>query len=366
MENIPYLNLTNVPNSISGQWNKALAKVINSGIYINGPMKTRFENSFSQEINSKFSVGVANGLDGLVLALQALGATSGTKVAVPEHTFIAPWIAIEMVGASPMCVPINSLGGMDLEFLENLTVKPDIVLIVHMHGIPADMSRVKKWASKHKVKILEDASQAHMAKVNDKYVGTWGDIGVFSLYPTKNLGALGDAGIVVTNNQKYYSFLRSASNYGLKKNSKYIHQILGRNSRLDEIQAALVNVNLKYIGSWNKKRAKLAKIYIELFTKHKIDFLNDKNSVYHHFIIYADSRESLRNKLQKKGIGTEIHYPYLASEEYELITNTPIRKPSLNALKFARNGISLPLHHWNNSAEIKYIAQEVINNYQYE
>ncbi len=358
--NIKYCDFGLAPKTLKERWSSAINEVIESGIFIGGPQKKLFETRFAEMIGSEFALGVSNGLDGLVLGLRALGAKSDSTVAVPEHTFIATWNAVGIVGATPISVEIGPDGLIDLGKLERLEPAPNFVIPVHMHGSVVDMNRLMSWAKIKNVKVIEDASQAHFGIIQNKYVGTFSDIGVFSLYPTKNLGALGDAGIMVTNDEKNFKILNSLSNYGTADNSKYKHELMGFNSRLDELQAAVLNVNLDYIHDWNAKRIELAELYKSKFKDSSINFLDQQNSIFHHFIIFSKTREKLRASLYEHGIGTEIHYPFLASQEYERFNGVSTSIPSSFAIKMSEEGLSLPLHQWMNPKSIEIVADTVL------
>lgn len=352
LDNIPFFSLKNVPRQLKEEWQDSITEVLNLGIYINGPKKIEFETSWAKLLGAKYAVGVGNGFDGLVLALMSLGIGPGDLVAVPAHTFIATWFAIKHVGAEPIGVDVNKEGLLDVDIL--FTIKNiKAVIPVHMHGKCCDMSRLTNWAKENSIFVIEDASQAHFATSNGKFAGTFGDIGVFSLYPSKNLGALGDAGIVVTDNLFIAKKIRELSNYGSSSNSKYHHLSFGINSRLDELQASVLIVNLKYLEKWNHKRREIANIYLK---ETQIDPLQSYQNghVFHHFVVKSSKRNKLITHFQFHNIGTEIHYPNLASDEYlkifkKLKSNYPIAK------KISKSIISLPLHQWLNDLEIERI-----------
>ena len=356
----PFYDFKLVPREVSDRWNQAIADVLASGVYISGPKKEEFEFRFAKKVQSNFALGVSNGLDGLVLALRTLGANKESIVAVPEHTFIATLNAVEIVGCRLIPVHVGKDGLMDLIDLESLQEDVDFVIPVHMHGAVVDMKRLMNWARPRNIQVIEDASQAHFSKTHGQFSGTFGDVGVFSLYPTKNLGALGDAGVVVTNSQHQYEVMRSLSNYGASRESKYIHEYLGINARLDEIQAAILNVNLDYILEWNARRVKLGNIYKSIFNKSKVEFLNQVDTVFHHFIIFPKNRSEMIERLSNAGIGTDIHYPIPAIEEYSNITGHKYRNTSSNAKKISLGGLSIPLHQWLTDEDIIFIANKVV------
>jgi len=361
MRNVSFFSFSDAPSNLKQEWVESIAHVINSGRFVGGELVLEFEKMWAQMIGANFAVGVGNGLDGLVLALRALGVSPGDLVAVPSHTFIATWNAVKLVGATPIGVDVDQRGLIDLEKLESLS-NITCVIPVHMHGAMVDMVRLNRWANKMEVSVVEDASQAHLAKCELGYSGTLSDVGVFSLYPTKNLGALGDAGIITTSNEAIATFIRSNANYGASKDDKYLHNTFGVNSRLDSIQAATLLVNLKYLESWTKHRIGLAEIYLSRVKENdKVKFLHDQAefSVWHHFPIICSQRSKLTAFLLEHGIATEIHYPNLAAREYERITgeiqgNYPVGEHLADSI------LSLPISQWHTAEEIEYVA-DVVN-----
>ena len=239
---IPFFSFDLAPDEIRLKWKAAINKVVDEGIFIGGNEVEQFENNWADLTNSKFAIGVGNGYDGLVLALKALGVGPGDRVVVPAHTFIATWTSVAAVGAIPIAVDVDSHGLLDVNLLEMIEEKVAAVIPVHLHGSLADMRGVTDWARRNNAKVVEDASQAHgfNQDKNPGYVP--GDISVYSLYPTKNLGALGDAGVITTNDEQLAMELKSLRNYGSKIGNKYEYESMGINSRLDPIQAAILNV----------------------------------------------------------------------------------------------------------------------------
>jgi dTDP-4-amino-4,6-dideoxygalactose transaminase len=230
-----------------------------------------------------------------------------------------------------------------------------------MHGAMVDMARLNRWATKADVKVIEDASQSHLAKCDLGFSGTLSDIGVFSLYPTKNLGALGDAGVITTSNESIAASIRCNANYGASKDDKYLHNSFGVNSRLDSIQAAALLVNLKHLESWTKHRILLAEIYLtSIKESEKVKFLHHEadSSVWHHFPVICAQRKQLTEFLLQHGIATEIHYPNLAAREYERITGESQGDYPIGEY-LASSILSLPISQWHTVDEIKYVAQVV-------
>ena len=358
---IPFFSFKMAPQELKDKWLQATSNVMNEGVFIQGESLELFENNWAEMNETQYATGVGNGFDGLVIALRALGIGVGDKVAVPAHAFFACWLAIHEVGAIPVGIEVDDNGLLCLDSLESLNTQIRAVMPVHMHGAMVDMQRLCKWAKNAGVSIIEDASQAHMAYSEGKYAGTWGHIGVFSLYPTKNLGALGDAGVILTSDQKLHENVRMQSNYGATRKSKYQHEIFGRNSRLDEIQAALLNVNLSYLSNWNQARARIAGQYIDgLNNLEGIQLLNSKvaDSVWHHFPILIESRNELKENLFENGIATDMHYPILASSEYEKLTNQPSGTfPTANSI--SRTTLSLPISPWHTEIQIEYTIERI-------
>lgn len=360
VNSVPYFSFKNAPRSLREEWNKALGTVIDRGIFIKGPEVEQFESNWASTLGTKFAIGVSNGQDGLILALRSLGIKSGDKVAVPAHSFIATHNAIISLGASPISIDVNSHGLIDSKNLAESQEELSAVIVVHLHGQVCDMDEIVEWANTQNIKVVEDASQAHLATHKRKYAGTFGDVGVFSLYPTKNLGALGDAGVVASNSEKINADIRSLSNYGNSKGDKYNHERFGLNNRLDEIQAAILNVNLKYLETWNDRRKEIASLYFDGLSGIGIKFLQEQNieSVWHHFCILHSERNWLQMKLKELGIGTEIHYPRVAALECESFSATP-EKSYPNAEMIAKETLSLPISPWHTDEEINYVIEKI-------
>jgi dTDP-4-amino-4,6-dideoxygalactose transaminase len=366
MSEIPFFSLNKIPDSLKGEWLSVISKVIEGGQYIGGLQVRKFEENWAATVGVQYAIGVGNGLDGLVIALRALGIGSGDCVAVPAHTFIATWNAVKLVGATPIGIDVDDLGLINLDILESLDLDIKCVIPVHMHGAMVDMHRLSTWAKKKQILLIEDASQAHMATIGDITAGQASDIGVFSLYPTKNLGALGDAGIVVTNDGNLASKIRSIANYGASPSDKYLHEEFGVNSRLDSVQAAILNVNLSNLDAWNLRRREIAQLYIGNLRENSVLKIMNKillSSVWHHFPIISEERDQLLLHLRSNGISSEIHYPRTAAEEYFQITGlTKIDFPRAQSL--AKRILSLPISPWHSDDEILRVC-EVLNNFSF-
>jgi dTDP-4-amino-4,6-dideoxygalactose transaminase len=358
---IPFFSFSQAPESLKSEWKVAIANVITNGRFIQGEQVKAFQENWASKIGSRFAIGTSNGQDGLILALRALGIKSGDNVVVPAHSFIATHNAVLALGANIISVDVNEEGLIDVESLENLFEKIAAVIVVHMHGQVCDMESVSKWIQKNNIKLIEDCSQAHLSSTTDRYAGTWGDIGVFSLYPTKNLGALGDAGVIVTNDEELAEKVFKFANYGSSSKDKYFHSEFGLNHRLDELQASILNVNLQYLEIWNKRRIEISEKYLHGLDSNLMHFLQKSNvgNVRHHFCILVSDRDNLRLQLENAGIGTEIHYPRLASHEVEQYLGQTFGNYP-NALRISQQTLSLPMSPWMTNEEV-YQVIDVVN-----
>lgn len=364
MHKVPFVEFSRIPSKVLKEQKQAASKVIDAGVFVGGPLVANFEKEWAAAVGVDFAVGVGNGLDGLVIALKALGIGKGDLVAVPAHTFIATWNAVVLAGGTPVGLDVDQYGLLDLELLESDERKFAAVIPVHMHGMMIDMSRLSLWAKSRSVRVVEDASQAHLAESRGGFAGSYSDVGVFSLYPSKNLGALGDAGINVTNSSTIAEKMRSYRNYGASNEDKYLHTSFGVNSRLDTMQAALLSVNLRYLPDWNKCRARHAETYLQNLSPNGFfSILNNRviNSVWHHFPILTDFRDAMQKYLQDNGIQTEIHYPNLAAKEYaQIAIQIPEKTPV--AEKIAEQILSLPISPWHTEKQILYVS-ELVNSF---
>ena len=318
---IPFLDLKNINAQYRDQLIEACTRVIDSGWYITGSELTEFEKNFAQYCGTQYAIGVANGLDALTLTLRAwkeLGLLKdGDEVIVPANTYIASILAITENNLIPVLVePELTTCNLDPTKIEEaVTDKTRAILPVHLYGLLADMPKIMAIAEKYNLLVLEDAAQAHGASIDGKKAGNWGDATGFSFYPGKNLGALGDAGAVTTNDPKLAEMLRALRNYG--SHEKYKNLTPGVNSRLDEIQAAMLSVKLPYLDQEIKHRREIAKLYlagidnphIKLPLPKEIDATTYEQHVWHLFVIRTDKRAELQKHLADNGIQTLIHYP---------------------------------------------------------
>ena len=309
---IPFVDLSIQYDAIKGQIDYAINKVLNKGEFILGEDLKTFEKSFAIYCNTKFCIGVSSGTQALHLALKAMGISKGDEVITSANTYVSTAFAISYTGAKPVLVDINpETYNIDVALIEkNITRNTKAIIPVHLYGRPADLDTIIDYGKNYDIPIIEDASQAHGAEFRGKKIGSFGDIGCFSFYPGKNLGAYGDGGAIVTNNPEIAKRVSMLRNYGQGK--KYEHQLIGYNSRLDNIQAAILNVKLKYLDEWNSKRINVASHYRRLLQNSNVilpqtaDYIKH---VYHLFVIRCLNREKCRKLLNANGVPTNIHYP---------------------------------------------------------
>ena len=317
---IPFLDLKNINQQYRTELVEACTRVIDSGWYIGGNELEKFEQNFAEYCGTKFAIGVANGLDALILTLRAwkeLGRLKdGDEVIVPSNTYIASILAITANNLAPVLVEPNiATYNIDSAKIEAaITSRTKVILPVHLYGLLAPMPEIMGIAKKHNLLVLEDSAQSHGAQIDNKKSGNWGDASGFSFYPGKNLGALGDAGAVTTNNEELAQMLRALRNYG--SHEKYKNLVPGVNSRLDEIQAAILDIKLKFLDKETQHRRKIANLYLTEIRNPLIKLpLSDINAeefqqhVWHLFVIKTEHREALQKYLADHGIQTLIHYP---------------------------------------------------------
>jgi dTDP-4-amino-4,6-dideoxygalactose transaminase len=290
----------------------ALARVARSGWYVLGPEVEAFEAAWAAKVGTPACVGVGNGLDALTLALRAMGVGPGDEVLVPAQTFVASWLAVSQVGARPVPVDIDAATAtLDPALLEAaITPRSRVVMAVHLYGQPAAMDAILAVARRHGLRVLEDAAQAHGAMFEGRPVGGLGDAAAWSFYPTKNLGALGDAGAVTTNDEALAGRVRLLRNYGSRE--RYVHEAAGVNSRLDEIQAAVLRARLAHLDEWNARRVAIAARYRRDLAGLDLrlpEVAAGRDHVWHLFTVRHARRDALRARLEAAGIGTLIHYP---------------------------------------------------------
>jgi len=308
---VQFLDLGYTYRALASELDAATHRVLASGWYIGGPEVEAFEQQFAEAMGVRYCVGVGNGLDALTLVLRAWQVGPGDEVIVPAHTFVATWLAVTAVGADLVPIdPAPTSFNVDIETVERaLTGRTRVIVPVHLYGAAVDMAPIASLAKARGIKVLEDAAQAHLASGFGHRVGTLGDAAAWSFYPGKNLGAYGDAGAITTNDPDLAETLRALRNYGSQV--KYQHDLLGVNSRLDPLQAAILNVKLKHLEDWNARRREIAERYDEGFKG--LDWLQapslERGSVWHLYVVQSNDRPRLQRHLADRGVQTLIHYP---------------------------------------------------------
>ncbi|HEY9679738.1 MAG TPA: DegT/DnrJ/EryC1/StrS family aminotransferase [Drouetiella sp.] len=342
---VPFGDMKVHYQAYKAQIDGAVQRVLESGHYILGPELDQFEKEFANFLGSGFVAGCASGTEAIYLALAACDVGPGDEILVVAHTAVPTISAISMAGATPVFIDLDpSSYVMDTTLLEaKVTAKTKVIIPVHLYGQVVDMDAVMAVAAKHNLKVLEDVAQATGAQYKGKTVGTIGDFGAFSFYPSKNLGAFGDGGAVSTKTKENFDRLVMLRNYGQSK--RYHHDIIGINSRLDEMQAAILAAQIPYVAEWNLRRREIAKRYTEgLKDVVQTPVENDFGThVYHLYVIQTPHRDDLQNYLMDRGIGTLIHYPIPAhlQKAYSYLGYQPNSLPVTEQL--AKRILSLPL-----------------------
>lgn len=309
---IKFLDLHKINQRFKSEIDLAIREVLESGWYLLGEQNRKFESNFAAYCGARYCIGCANGLDALRLIIKAYGFGKGDEIIAPANTYIASILAITDNGCSPVLVePDLDTYNINPDLIEaKITDKTKAILVVHLYGQAVKMDKIWALAKKYNLKIIEDSAQAHGAYYNDKRVGSLGDASGFSFYPGKNLGALGDGGAVTTNDEELAQKIRALANYGSHKKYENIYQ--GLNSRLDEIQAAVLDVKLKYLDSDNAKRKEIAQYYLQNIKNPLISLpqtYSENSHVWHLFVVRVKDRARFQNYLNDNGIQTIIHYP---------------------------------------------------------
>lgn len=340
---------------------EAAGRVLRSGWYVLGKEVEAFEEEFARFTGSRHCVGLASGLDALVLSVRALDIGPGDEVIVPSNTYIASVLGITERGATPVFVEPDEFYNLDPLRIESaITKRTRAIMPVHLYGQPCDMPSIRTVAEKYKLFVIEDCAQSHGASVSGRMTGSWGTIGCFSFFPTKNLGAFGDAGAVVTDSDEIAQRIRLLRNYGSIQ--KYVHEIEGVNSRLDELQAALLRVKLRHLPQLQQGRQRVADHYRSAITHPSIGLprvRDDVEPVWHQFVVASDKRDALQRHLKDAGIGTLIHYPIPPhlSRAYSRLGfgkgDFPI------AERCADTVLSLPVYDGISPAEIDYVCAAI-------
>lgn len=361
---IPFNTLDRQFYQYQDEYEKKVLEILRKGWYILGPEVKNFEEEFAKYLNIPYVVGVDNGLNAIVMAVRALGIKEGDEVIVQANTYIASVMGITINGATPIFVEPDEYYNIDADKIEEkITDKTKAILVVHLYGQASNMNKVLELCKKYNLKLIENCAQAHGAKYKDKMVGTFG-IGCFSFYPSKNLGCFGDGGAISTNEERLDRNFRVLRNYGSEK--RYHNEVVGYNSRLDELQAGLLRIKLKYIFELEKEREEIAKRYLKEIKNPLIQLPKVRENcthVWHLFVIRVKNRENFQNYLEQNGIGSVIHYPIPPhlSEAYKYLGYKKGDFPITE--RYAETVLSLPLYNGMTKEELGYVIDK-INKYE--
>ena len=362
--NIPLLDLKAQYESIKDEINAAVIGVLESGNYVLGPNVKALEEEVAAYCGVKYGIGVANGTDALFLSLKAYGIGPGDEVITTPYTFFATAEVISLVGATPVFVDIDprtyNIDATKIE--QKITKKTKAIIPVHIFGQMADMGTIMEIAKKYNLLVVEDACQAIGAEYKGKKAGSIGRISCFSFFPTKNLGGYGDGGMIVTNDGEIAEKIRVLRMHGSKP--KYYHSILGYNSRLDELQAAILRVKFKYLDKWNQQRREKAKIYDETLGNNilSVPYIAEGNiSIYHLYIIRSKNRDDLMQKLKEKGIGCAVYYPIPLHLQRVYKVLGYAEGDLLEAEKASKESIAIPLYPELSEGMIREICRIILD-----
>jgi len=364
MRQVKFNDLNLLHNDIYHEMIYAVESTIKKNDYIGGNAIKEFEKNFAEFCNAKYAAGVSNGTSAIMLALLAIGIQPQDEIIVPAQSFIATIEPIITLGAKPIFIDIDKeTHCIDTKKIEqNITDKTKAIIPVHLYGHACDMDEIISLAKKYNLKVIEDASQAHGAKYKNKVIGSIGDIATFSFYPGKNLGAIGDAGGITSNNKNYIEYIKAISNHGRSEGKKYDHDFIGYNCRMDTIQAKILNIKLKHIENWNQKRVEIANLYHTLL-EGVVETLSPPNysqSVYHIFIIMVKNRDEVQRKLKEVGISTGIHYPK-PQHQYQPITDIygDLTGKCPIAEQCAKKILSIPVDPKMEEKEVRYVVKSL-------
>ncbi len=340
---------------------------IDNGWYVLGNQVKQFEQDYATYCNTQYCAGLANGLDALIIALKTLNIGPGHEVIVPSNTYIASWLAVSYVGATPIPVePLLATYNINPALIEAaITPKTKAIMPVHLYGQCCEMEEIMRIANKHQLYVVEDNAQSQGATFNGKTTGSFGDINATSFYPGKNLGAFGDGGAITTNNQELYNLTNVIRNYGSQK--KYYNQIKGINSRLDEVQAGFLSIKLKYLNNWTAQRNHIANLYNQLLQNIgdvvTPAIAQGATSVFHLYVIRTQKRDALQQYLTDSQIGTLIHYP-LPPHLQEAYQELGYKKGDFPlAETIADTCLSLPLYPGLTDEEVKTVCKHITQFY---
>ncbi len=362
---IPYINLGLQHKLIKDEILASIGNVLESGQFILGDELTKFEKSFAELHGVKYALGVANGTDALFLSLKAIGLKEGDEVITAPNSFLASASSVIIAGGKPVFADVREDFNLDPEKVEQaITSKTKAIIAVHLTGRPAPMDELMAIAKKHNLHIIEDGAQAIGAIYKNKPVGGFGITGCFSLHPLKNLAAGGDGGVITTNDDAIYKYLTVARNHGLKNRDEC--EFWSYNSRLDNMQAALLNVKMKYLNQWTERRRAFANLYCEQLSDLPMIVPTDasyEKAVYHTFIIQTEDRNELKEHLARKGIDTKVHYP-IPIHYQEAAKGLGYKKGDFPVTeKQAETILSIPIYPELTDEQVGYIIEEIQNFY---
>ncbi len=364
---IPFVSFIPMERELGDELESAFGRVLRASWYIDGKEDAAFEKAFAEYTGTNYCIGVGNGLDALMLSLKALGIGKGDEVIVPSNTYIATALAVTYVGATPVFVePRIETFNINPERIEMaITEHTKAIIPVHLYGQACEMDPIKSIAEKHNLKIIEDCAQAHGATYKGQKVGTFGEAAGFSFYPGKNLGALGDAGAVVTNDNELAKRIRALGNYG--SDYKYHHIYKGNNSRLDELQAAFLTIKLSNLDRMNAERRRIADMYLAGIRNPKVMLpviMDDMVPVWHIFGVRCTQRDALEKHLNKAGIGTNKHYP-IPMHLQECYRDLGFKEGDYPiAEEISKTELSIPMYYGMTDEEISYVI-DTINSFTY-
>jgi dTDP-4-amino-4,6-dideoxygalactose transaminase len=362
---VKYINFPKQFEEIKDEVMSISLKIFSSGSYILGEELQKFEKSISEYCGTKYALGVANGTDALIIALKASGIRAGDEVITAPNSFIASAGAITAIGARPVFVDVNQTYNIDPYLIQrSITAKTRAIIPVHLTGRPADMDPINNMARENGLCVIEDAAQSIGASYKGDKTGSLGDIGCFSLHPLKTLNAFGDAGFITTNNNNFYNVMHQMRNHGLI--DRNTASDFGYNSRLDEIQAGILNIKLKHLDGWNERRREIASTYsrrLEGIIQIPTDKSREKQ-VYHTYVVQVERRDELQKYLQQNGIETKIHYP-IPLHLQPAARHLGYKKGDFpEAEKQSERILSLPVHQNLKDSEVNYVIDKIISFYK--
>ena len=364
---VPFLYLKEHNQIFKNDYKKAFSSFLDSGQYILGDNVKKFEDQFSNFVGTKYAIGVSNCHDGLEILLNSINVKNGDEIIVPSNTFIATWLSILNAGAIPVPVEpdINTFNIDPKKIESSISDKTKAIIVVHLYGLPCDMDPINELARKYGIYVFEDSAQAHGSRYKSKVTGNLGDASAFSFFPSKNIGALGDAGIITTSDKNIFQKAKLIRNYGSEV--KYYNEVIGRNNRLDELQAGFLLIRLNSILEENNKRRLLAKRYLKnleaadlpilLPNKYKLQAEHS----WHLFVILTPMRDKLQNYLTLNNIETLLHYP-VCPHKQKALKDHPLSSLELPiSEKIHRECLSLPISSIHNLKEIDYVSEKIID-----